>query len=192
MTLKSELTYLLPPYNLSAHDKNEVHALITHLASLLIGSFAHQWLYHFFSSAIRMTGWKDSRDSWIDSKLPRRLTAVLISRKSLKNLSTGSQYVFSNNKLLGPARLTHTAEEQHHRVSTNWLPLPFDSGPNVSRRFISLISFALQRLCKSKQQETGRFILMIFIISWHYWAISSGKNLLCFFVFFMVHFVLQK
>ena len=56
-----------------------------------------------------MTGWKDSRDSWIDSKLPRRLTAVTISRKSLKNLSTGSQYVFSNNKLLGPARLTHTA-----------------------------------------------------------------------------------
>ena len=109
MTLKSELTYLFPPYNLSAHDKNEVHALITHLASLLIGSFAHQWLYHFFSSAIRMTGWKDSRDSWIDSKLPRRLTAVTISRKSLKNLSTGSQYVFSNNKLLGPARLTHTA-----------------------------------------------------------------------------------
>ena len=68
MTLKSELTYLFPPYNLSAHDKNEVHALITHLASLLIGSFAHQWLYHFFSSAIRMTDWKDSRDSWIDSK----------------------------------------------------------------------------------------------------------------------------
>ena len=185
MTLKSELTYLFPPYNLSAHDKNEVHALITHLASLLIGSFAHQWLYHFFFSALRMTGWKDSHDSWIDSKLPRRPTAVPISRKSLKNLSTGSQYVFSNNKLLGPAHLTH-------RVSTNWLPLPFDSGPNVSRRFISLISFALQRLCKSKQQETGRFILVIFNISWQNWAISSGKNLLSFFVFFTVHFVLQK
>ena len=192
MTLKSKLTYLFPPYNLSSHDKNEVHALITHLASLLIGSFAHQWLYHFFSSAIRMTGWKDSRDSWIDSKLPRRLTAVTISRKSLKNLSTGSQYVFFITISCLDQHAWHIRQEQHHRVSTNWLPLPFDSGPNVSRRFISLISFALQRLCKSKQQETGRFILMIFIISWQNWAISPGKNLLCFFVFCTVHFVLQK
>ena len=117
MTLKSELTYLFPPYNLSAHDKNEVHALITHLASLLIGSFAHQWLYHFFSSAIRMTRWKDSCDSWIDSKLPKQLTVVLISWKSSKNQSTGSQCVFLIKKLLGPACLTHmagtTPQSQH-------------------------------------------------------------------------------
>ena len=70
MALKSKLAYLFPPYNLSSHDKNEVHALITHLASLLIGSFAQQWLHHFFSSAIRMTGWKDKSGQLDRQKTP--------------------------------------------------------------------------------------------------------------------------
>ena len=56
-----------------------------------------------------MTDWKDSYDSWKDSRLPRQLIAVLFSWKSLSHQSTGSWYKFFNCKMLRPARLTQLA-----------------------------------------------------------------------------------
>ena len=60
-------------------------------------------------SVTPMTGWKDSIDSWKDSKPPRQLIAVSFSWKMLRTQSTGSSYMFSNYKLQRPARLIHLA-----------------------------------------------------------------------------------
>jgi hypothetical protein len=70
---------------------------------------AHSRPYHLISPDIRMTDWKDSYDSWKDSRLPRQLIAVLFSWKSLSHQSTGSWYKFFNCKMLRPARLTQLA-----------------------------------------------------------------------------------
>ena len=58
-----------------------------------------------------MTCWKDldSSDSWKDSRLPRQLIAVSFSWKILRLQLTGSEYMFLNYKLQGPARMTHLA-----------------------------------------------------------------------------------
>ena len=70
---------------------------------------AHSRPYHLISPDNRMADWKDSYDSWKDSRLPRQLIAVLFSWKSLSHQSTGSWYKFFNCKMLRPARLTQLA-----------------------------------------------------------------------------------
>ena len=55
-----------------------------------------------------MTGWKDSTDSWKDSRLPRQLRAVSLGWKIIRYQLTESEYMF-NYKLRGSARLAYLA-----------------------------------------------------------------------------------
>ena len=104
------MTNLFSPQNLSAHVKKR-SACMNNALSFSIDWFflAHSRPYHLISPDIRMTDWKDSYDSWKDSRLPRQLIAVLFSWKSLSHQSTGSWYKFFNCKMLRPARLTQLA-----------------------------------------------------------------------------------
>jgi len=104
------MTNLFSPQNLSAHVKKR-SACMDNALSFSIDWFflAHSRPYHLISPDIRMTDWKDSYDSWKDSRLPRQLIAVLFSWKSLSHQSTGSWYKFFYCKMLRPARLTQLA-----------------------------------------------------------------------------------
>jgi len=87
-----------------------VHASIKHWAFLLIGFPALFVAYSYLFSDKPMTDWKDSINSWKDSnKLPRQLIAAPFSWKILRLQLTGSEYMFLNYKLQGPARMTHLA-----------------------------------------------------------------------------------
>ena len=110
MSLLTKLTNLFFTQNLSSYAKIW-SACISSALSFLFDWFSRPNLeaFTYLTSVVPKTCWKDSSDSWKDSRLPRQLIAVLFSWKSLSHQSTGSWYKFFNCKMLRPARLTQLA-----------------------------------------------------------------------------------
>ena len=110
MSLLTKLTNLFFTQNLSSYAKIW-SACISSALSFLFDWFSRPNLeaFTYLTSVVPMTCWKDSTDSWKDSRLPRQLIAVSFSWKILRHQLTGSEYMFLNYKLQGPARMTHLA-----------------------------------------------------------------------------------
>ena len=103
MSLLTKLTNLFFTQNLSSYAKIW-SACISSALSFLFDWFSRPNLeaFTYLTSVVPMTCWKDSR-------LPRQLIAVSFSWKILRLQLTGSEYMFLNYKLQGPARMTHLA-----------------------------------------------------------------------------------
>ena len=110
MSLLTKLTNLFFTQNLSSYAKIW-SACISSALSFFFDWFSCPNLeaFTYLTSVVPMTCWKDSTDSWKDSRLPRQLIAVSFSWKILRHQLTGSEYMFSNYKLQRPARMTHLA-----------------------------------------------------------------------------------
>jgi len=110
ISLLTKLTNLFFTQNLSSYAKIW-SACISSALSFLFDWFSRPNLeaFTYLTSVVPKTCWKDSSDSWKDSRLPRQLIAVSFSWKILRLQLTGSEYMFLNYKLQGPARMTHLA-----------------------------------------------------------------------------------
>ena len=135
--------------NLSPYVSSWSACINSALSFFLIGFIALTRLSHIIVSVLPMTNWKVSSDGWKDSRHSGQLMAALFSWKRLSYLSPGIQYMFSNSKLPKPVRMPQMAG----KAPQSWLNDLTTTVPrwwSICRlqRFISWISFALQRRCK--------------------------------------------
>ena len=109
MSLLTQLTDLFFTQNLSSHAIIW-SACISSALSFFLDWFSCPYLeaFTYLFSVLPMTGWKDSTDSWKDSRLPRQLRAVSLGWKIIRYQLTESEYMF-NYKLRGSARLAYLA-----------------------------------------------------------------------------------
>ena len=109
MSLLTQLTDLFFTQNLSSHAIIW-SACISSALSFFLDWFSCPYLeaFTYLFSVLPMTGWKDSPDSWKDSRLPRQLRAVSLGWKIIRYQLTESEYMF-NYKLRGSARLAYLA-----------------------------------------------------------------------------------
>ena len=130
------------------------------LSFFLIGFTALTRLSHIIVSVPPMTNWKDSSDSWKDSRHSGQLMAALFSWKGLSNLSPGIQYIFFNSKLPKPVCMPQMAG----KTPQSWL-----------NKLTTTVTrwWSLQRRWKFHNGQNTDLCLRFQIF---FWQTSSGKN----------------